>query len=98
MFRKYYFWAEIFKYSAVHSSRAKIVLHLIPINTKVAFTKNLVEYLYVNRPVSLWLNSVKSEQGRIQGDDWGDRPPPKIYESNFIHHDFVQFGQQHLHT
>jgi len=21
--------------------------------------------------------------------------PPKTYESNFIHHDFVQFGKQH---
>ena len=31
--------------------------------------------------------------GRIQGDDWGDRPP-KTYKSNFIHHDFVQFGKQ----
>jgi len=28
-------------------------------------------------------------QGR---SDWGDRPP-KTYESNFIHHDFVQFGK-----
>jgi len=27
--------------------------------------------------------------------DWGDRPPPKTYESNFIHHDFLQFGKQH---
>jgi len=34
-------------------------------------------------------------QGRIQGGDgWGDRPP-KTYESNFVHHDFVQFGKQH---
>ena len=24
----------------------------------------------------------------------GDRPP-KTYESNFIYHDFVQFGKQH---
>jgi len=23
-------------------------------------------------------------------------PPPKNYESNFIHHDFLQFGKQHL--
>jgi len=36
---------------------------------------------------------VTTMQGRIQGDDWGDRPPPKTYESNFIHHDFVQFGK-----
>ena len=25
---------------------------------------------------------------------WDDRPP-KIYESNFIHHDIVQLGKQH---
>jgi len=31
-------------------------------------------------------------QGRIQG---GRSPPPKTYESNFIHHDFVQFRKQH---
>ena len=28
------------------------------------------------------------------GSDWGDRPP-KTYESNFIHHNFVQFEKQH---
>jgi len=33
----------------------------------------------------------RSNQVRIQG---GDRPL-KTYESNFIHHDFVQFGRQH---
>jgi len=28
--------------------------------------------------------------------DWGDRRPPrKTYESNFFHHDSVQFGKQH---
>jgi len=26
--------------------------------------------------------------------DWGDRRP-KTYGSNFIHHDFVQFGKRH---
>jgi len=31
-------------------------------------------------------------QGRIKRG--GDRPP-KTYEINFIHHDFVQFGKQH---
>jgi len=25
----------------------------------------------------------------------GDIAPPKTYESNFIHHDFVEFGKQH---
>ena len=29
-------------------------------------------------------------QGRL-----GRSPPPKIYEINFIPHDFVQFGKQH---
>ena len=24
--------------------------------------------------------------------------PPETYESNFIHHDFVQFGKQHIKT
>jgi len=33
-------------------------------------------------------------QGRIQGGDWDDRAP-KTIESDYIHHDFVQFGKQH---
>jgi len=34
-------------------------------------------------------------QGRIQGvGNWGDNPP-KTYESNFIHHDFVPIGKNH---
>jgi len=32
-------------------------------------------------------------RGKSRGD-WGHRPP-KTYESNFFHHDFVQFGKQH---
>jgi len=31
-------------------------------------------------------------QVRIQ---WGGDRPPKTYESNLIHHDFVEFGKQH---
>jgi len=27
----------------------------------------------------------------------GDRPLPKTCKSNFINHDFVQFGKQHSH-
>jgi len=27
------------------------------------------------------------------GDEWGDRPP-EIFESNFIHHNFLQFRKQ----
>jgi len=32
--------------------------------------------------------------GRSRGGDRPDRPL-KTYESNFIHHDFAQFGKQH---
>jgi len=32
---------------------------------------------------------------RNQGGSRGAPPPPKTYESNFFHHDFVQFGKQH---
>jgi len=31
-------------------------------------------------------------RGGSGGDDWGDRPP-KTYESNFFHQDFVLFGK-----
>ena len=34
-------------------------------------------------------------QGRAQGEAIGAIAPTKTYESNFIHHDFVQFGKQH---
>jgi len=33
-----------------------------------------------------------SKRGRL------GRSPPKIFKSNFIHHDFVQFGKQHVKT
>jgi len=36
------------------------------------------------------------KQGRIQGRAIGSIVPPKTYESKFIHHNFVQFGKQHL--
>jgi len=40
--------------------------------------------------------NTSSEQGRIKGGgDWGNAPPESS-ESNFIHHDFLQFGKQHL--
>ena len=39
-----------------------------------------------------WYMLIK--QGGSRGGDWGDRPP-KTYESNFFHHNFVQFGKQH---
>jgi len=34
-------------------------------------------------------------QVRIQGGAIGAIAPPENYESNFIHHDFVQFRKQH---
>jgi len=40
------------------------------------------------------LNYYIAYRGGSKGGDWGDRPP-KTYESNFFHHDFVQFGKQH---
>jgi len=33
-------------------------------------------------------------RGGSRGENWGDRSP-KTYESNFIHHDFAQFGKQY---
>jgi len=38
-------------------------------------------------------NVLALRQGRIQG---GAITSTRTYESNFIHHDFVQFGKQHL--
>jgi len=38
---------------------------------------------------------VDSTQGRIQGGrESGTIAPPKTYESNFFHHNFVQFGKK----
>jgi len=42
------------------------------------------------------LSSVWSQQGRIQRGAIGAIAHPKTYESDFIHHDFVKFGKQHL--
>jgi len=40
-------------------------------------------------------NSKKSSvQGRIQRGAIGAIATPKTYESNLIHHDFVQFGKE----
>jgi len=33
-------------------------------------------------------------RGGSKGGDWCDHPP-KTYESDFIHHDFVQFQKKH---
>jgi len=38
----------------------------------------------------------KQDQGRIQWRAIGAIAPLKTYESNFVHHYFVQFGKQHL--
>ena len=35
------------------------------------------------------------DQGRIQGEEIGAIAPPKIFESNFFHHDFEHFRKQH---
>ena len=35
-------------------------------------------------------------QGRIRGGAIGAIAQPKTYESNFFHHDFVQFGKRNL--
>ena len=32
---------------------------------------------------------------RAGGDSEGGHSPPTTYESNLIHHDFVEFGKQH---
>jgi len=39
----------------------------------------------ISKPNQAKLILYNIRQGRIQGGDWGDRPP-KTYESNFIHH------------
>jgi len=41
---------------------------------------------------SLCERSVEHQSGT---DPRGSDRPPKTYESNFIHHDFEQFGKQH---
>jgi len=33
-------------------------------------------------------------RGGSRGGRLGRSPPPKTYESNFFHHDFVQFGKK----
>ena len=45
-----------------------------------------------------WIRSCIFVQLKYPGgrtDPGGDNCPPKTYESNFIHHDFGQFGKQH---
>ena len=52
-------------------------------------------FIYVGKLKTLCANNyflASLNQGRIQG---ARSPPPKTYESNFSHHDFVQFGKQH---
>jgi len=38
-----------------------------------------------------------TQKGQWQVQKWAIAPS-KTYESNFIHHDFVQFGKQHIKT
>jgi len=42
------------------------------------------------------LSSLLSHQGRIQRGTIGAIALLKTYERDFIHHDFVKFGKQHL--
>jgi len=44
-------------------------------------------------PLHLGATNLLHSSGAVPGGgDWGDRPP-KTYESNFFHHEFVQFGK-----
>jgi len=55
-------------------------------------------FIYVGKLKTLCANNpfpVSLNQEQIQGGNWGDHPP-KTYESNFFHYDFVHFGKQHL--
>ena len=45
--------------------------------------------------VNLLCTPITSSQGWIQVWAIGVIAPPKTYESNLFHHDFVQFGKQH---
>ena len=40
-------------------------------------------------------HNITPTQGRIQGGAIGAIAPPKPYESNFIHHNILQFRKQH---
>jgi len=48
---------------------------------------------YVPGACQLWDKC--SQSGRNGSRGGGGSPPPKTYESNFIHHDFVQLRKQH---
>jgi len=52
---------------------------------------------FVARGLFVLKEKVMVLQGRIHGGSIGAiAPPPKTYESNLIHHNFVQFGKQLL--
>jgi len=57
----------------------------------VSYSICVLLLLQVHRPITANLAKVEC-RGGSRGGDWGDRPP-KTYESNFFHHDFVQFGK-----
>jgi len=62
-------------------------------NKRQAYVR-LVECCTKLQPL-LWHALCSCCRGRSREGRLGDRPPPKTYESNLIHHDFVQFEKQH---
>jgi len=58
----------------------------------------LLLYLNETKHGDIWRcakDQMKHNQGWIQRGVMGAIAFPRTYESNFIHHDFVQFGKQH---
>jgi len=41
-----------------------------------------------------WENPTVGARSGSSGGDWDDRPP-KSFDSNFLHDNFVEFGKQH---
>jgi len=80
-------------YTTYISSEKEVALSLCVWGSLLTATAGM----WVNRQTSeLWGKCLKalSHKGRSREWCWGDRPP-QTYESNFFHHDFVQFGKQH---
>jgi len=63
----------------------------LPSRCSIKFICQLYEH---NPAYAFYQRSVWARGGSRGVGDWGDHPP-KNYESNFIHHNFVQFGKQH---
>jgi len=62
---------------------------------QIIFTTKFALLLFANPifPVSSW-SGFSVQSGAIQRGAMGAVALPTTYESNFIHHDFVQFGKQ----